>query len=127
MCSSDLKDETYLKIYRATNAIVSKELIKAKAVDIIKAFFAQENRVLGDAINVAQLNIDLLSIPGVGRIETVREGTENRVVPKINMIIWNPFYPDATPEITSQNLQLKFYEFPFFYDVDNLTNKIQVV
>lgn len=125
--ATTIKDETYLKIYRTTNVLVSKELIKAKAAEIIRVFFAQENRVLGDSINVAQLNIDLLAIPGVGRIETVREGTENRVVPKINMIIWNPFYPDATPEITSQNLQLKFFEFPFFYEVENLTNKIQVV
>lgn len=122
-----VKDETILRIKRSTEFNISKELIKGKAVDIITKFFAQENNNLAGIINITQLNIDILSIPGVKSIETVRTGSESRVVPKINMIKWNPFYPDATPEVTSQNIQLKFFEFPFFYDINNISSKIEVV
>jgi hypothetical protein len=68
-----------------------------------------------------------VAIPGVKSIETVRLGVESVSVPKINMIVWNPFYLDATPSETSQNIQLKFYEFPFFYDIDNISTKIEVL
>jgi hypothetical protein len=122
-----IKDETILRIKRSAEFNISKELIKGKAVDIITKFFAQESNTLAGTINIAQLNIDILSIPGVKSIETVRSGSESRTVPKINMIKWNPFYPDATPEVTSQNIQLKFFEFPFFYDINNISSKIEVV
>ena len=122
-----IKDETILRIKRSAEFNISKELIKGKAVDIITKFFAQESNTLAGTINIAQLNIDILSIPGVKSIETVRSGSESRTVPKINMIKWNPFYPDATPEVTSQNIQLKFFEFPFFYDISNISSKIEVV
>ena len=122
-----IKDETFLRIRRSTEFNISKELIKGKVVDVITNFFAQESNNLGGTINVTQLNIDILSIPGVKGVETVRTGSESRTVPKINMIVWNPFYPDATPEVTSQNIQLKFFEFPFFYDISNISSKIEVV
>ena len=122
-----IKDETILRIKRSAEFNISKELIKGKAVDIITKFFAQESNTLAGTINIAQLNIDILSIPGVKSIETVRSGSESRTVPKINMIKWNPFYPDATPEVTSQNIHLKFFEFPFFYDISNISSKIEVV
>ena len=125
--ATTIKDETILRIKRSTEFNISRELIKAKVVDIITNFFAQETNTLGGVINVSQLNIDILSVPGVKSIETVRSGIKSRTVPKINMIVWNPFYPDATPEITSQNIQLKFFEFPFFYDVNNISSKIEVV
>ena len=125
--ATTIKDETILRIKRSTEFNISKELIKGKVVDIITNFFSQESNNLGDTINITQLNIDILSVPGVKSIETVRSGSESRTVPKINMIVWNPFYPDATPEITSQNIQLKFFEFPFFYDISNISSKIEVV
>ena len=125
--ATTIKDETILRIKRSTEFNISKELIKGKVVDIITNFFAQESNNLGDTVNITQLNIDILSVPGVKSIETVRSGSESRTVPKINMIVWNPFYPDATPEITSQNIQLKFFEFPFFYDISNISSKIEVV
>jgi hypothetical protein len=125
--ATEIKDETFLRIRRHTDFTTSKELIKGKVADIIIKTFAQETNTLAGIINMTQLNIDILSIPGVKSIETVRTGSENRVVPKINMIVWNPFYPDATPDVTSQNIQLKFYEFPFFYDIANISNKIEVL
>jgi hypothetical protein len=125
--ATDIKDETFLRIRRHTDFNTSKELIKGKVADIIIKTFAQETNTLAGVINMTQLNIDILSIPGIKSIETVRTGSENRSVPKINMIVWNPFYPDATPDVTSQNIQLKFYEFPFFYDVANISDKIEVL
>jgi hypothetical protein len=125
--ATEIKDETILRIRRQDDYTTSKELIKGKVADIIRNTFTQQNNVLAGTINITQLNIDILDIPGVKSIETVRQGSESRVVPKINMIVWNPFYPDATPDVTSQNIQLRFFEFPFFYDIDNISTKIEVL
>jgi hypothetical protein len=125
--AATIKDETILRIRRNSDFTTSRELIKGKIADIIKSTFAQKNNYLEGSVNMTQLNLDILAIPGVKSIETVRLGVESVSVPKINMIVWNPFYLDATPSETSQNIQLKFYEFPFFYDIDNISTKIEVL
>jgi hypothetical protein len=122
-----IKDETTLRVYRSTEYNTPKELIKSKVANLIQSFFSINTNKLGGIVNLTQLNIDILSIPGISKIETVRSGTGDRVVPKINMIIWNPFYEDATPNVTSQNISLKYFEFPFLYQASNLINKIEVV
>lgn len=121
---TDIKDETILRITRSTDYTISKDLIRSKVADLITSFFAQENNKLGQLLNVAQLNISILNTPGVAKLETVRN---NLSVPKLNLIMWNPFYSEAVPVITSQNIQLKVFEFPFFYDVSRITSKIEVV
>lgn len=128
--TTTIKDETKLRLYRSTNFNISKESIAQKAVDIITNFFAQTSNKLGSIVNIAQLNNELLSIGGVAKIETVRYNTAGAVVssvPKINMVYWNPLYPQTTPNTTSQNIQLEFFKFPFFYDVGNVGTKIEVV
>lgn len=122
-----IKDETILRVYRSNQYTTPKELIKSKVASLIQSFFTIENNKLGGIVNLTQLNIDILSIAGISKIETVRTGDINRVVPKINMIIWNPFYEDATPVVTSQNVSLNFFEFPFLYQSSNLINKIEVI
>lgn len=122
-----IKDETILRVYRSTEYNTPKELIKSKVASLIQSFFSVGVNKLGGIVNLTQLNIDILTIPGISKIETVRSGTGDRVVPKINMIIWNPFYEDATPNVTSQNISLKFFEFPFLYQASSLINKIEVV
>lgn len=122
-----IRDETILRVYRSTSYNTPKDLIKSKVASLIQSFFDVSNNKLGGVVNLTQLNIDILSIPGVAKIETVRSGTGDRVTPKINMIMWNPFYDYATPLITSQNISMKFFEFPFLYQSSNLINKIEVV
>lgn len=122
-----IKDETILRVYRSTDYNTPKELIKSKVAKLIQSFFSVDVNKLGGIVNLTQLNIDILTIPGIAKIETVRSGTGDRVVPKINMIVWNPFYEDATPNVTSQNISLKYFEFPFLYQASNLINKIEVV
>lgn len=122
-----IKDETILRVYRSTDYNTPRELIKSKVAKLIQSFFSVDVNKLGGIVNLTQLNIDILSIPGISKIETVRSGTGDRTVPKINMIIWNPFYEDATPVVTSQNISLKYFEFPFLYQASNLINKIEVV
>jgi hypothetical protein len=123
-----VRAETKLKIYRDPAYNTSKELIKSNVFDIIQKFFDIANNKLGSILNLAQLSQDILSIPGIQKIETHRYSKDNEFfVSKINFVVWNPLYPEATLENTSQNYALQYFQFPFFYQISNLLNKIEVI
>ena len=126
--SETVRSETYLKIYRETGYNTSKELIKSSVLSKIEQFFNLSNNKLGGILNFAQLSQDILNIPGIAKIETFRNNPGNEFsVSRINVITWNPLYPDSTLESTSQNYALKYFQFPFFYQISNLINKIEVI
>ena len=95
---------------------------------MIKLFFSQENNKLGQILDFSDLSLKILSINGVQSLETVR--TINDVehkTSKLSFIYWNPLYPDYNIKQTSQNFTLEFFQFPFFYEISNLLNRIEVV
>lgn len=123
-----IKDETVLRINRKDNEIISKDQIKGLAFNIIKQFFTQSNNSLEQLLDLTALSYTLLSINGVKSIETVRKiGTTEYKTPKLSFIYWNPFYNKANINSTAQNMNLNFFEFPFFYQISNLVNKIEVI
>lgn len=126
--SIDVRQSTVLRVHRSANYVISKELLKNKIAAIITSFFAQENNTLGQLINLAELNINVLGIPGVGNLQTVRvyNGKEH-TLPKISVLQWDPLYPNVNINVTAQNIQLEAFQFPFFYEVSNLINKIEVI
>ena len=125
---SSIKDETVLRINRKENEIISKDQIKGLAFNIIKQFFTQSNNSLGQLLDLTSLSYTLLNINGVKSIETVRKiGTTEYKTPKLSFIYWNPFYNKANINSTAQNMNLNFFEFPFFYQISNLVNKIEVI
>jgi hypothetical protein len=123
-----IRDETKLKIYRDPAFNTSKELIKSNVFSIIQDFFDISNNKLGSLLNLSQLSQDILTIPGIQKIETYRNNKNNEFfVSRINFVVWNPLYPEVTLESTSQNYSLQYFQFPFFYQISNLLNKIEVI
>jgi hypothetical protein len=126
--TSDIKDETKIRITRSQYDLISKEQIKSTVFKLIEEFFAQENNKLGQVLNFSDLSFQILSINGVQSVETVR--TVNNVeykTPKLSFIYWNPLYPKYDVNITSQNITLEFFQFPFFYEITDLLNRIEIV
>jgi len=126
--TSDIRDETKIRITRSTDQIISKEQIKSSVFNYIKNFFSQSNNNLGQFLDLAQLSFDILNLNGVKALETVR--TNNNIeykTSKLNFVYWNPLYPESTVESLAQNTALKYFQFPFFYKISNLINKIEVV
>lgn len=123
-----IKDETKIRITRNINDIVSKEQIKNEAFRLIKNFFSQENNTLGQILDLNELSFDILNINGVKSVETVRtnNGVEYKSN-KLNFIYWNPLYPHVNVQYTAQNLNMESFQFPFFYEISKLINKIEVV
>ena len=72
---------------------------------------------------MANLTIDILKIPGVTAIDTVNGDS---VVPNLNFIIWNPDYKEEDNVLQSLNYQLEDFQFAYFYNPQNITNKIAI-
>jgi hypothetical protein len=115
--TSDIKDETKIRITRSQYDMISKEQIKSTVFNLIKEFFSQTNNKLGQVLNFSDLSLQILSINGVQSLETVR--TVNSVeykTSKLSFIYWNPLYSNYD-----------VFQFPFFYEITNLLDRIEVV
>lgn len=126
--TSSIRDETIIRITRSSDQIISKEQIRSNVFNYIKNFFDQSNNKLEQFLDMSQLSFNILNLNGVKSLETIRynNNTEYKTS-KINFIYWNPLYTKSTVNTLSQNITLKFFEFPFFYQISNLINKIEVV
>jgi len=126
--TSSIRDETIIRITRSSDQIISKEQIRSNVFNYIKNFFDQSNNKLGQFLDMSQLSFNILNLNGVKSLETIRynNNTEYKTS-KINFIYWNPLYTKSTVNTLSQNITLKFFEFPFFYQISNLINKIEVL
>jgi hypothetical protein len=122
----DIRKSTILRVTRKTDIVISKEQIKSNIFDIVKNFFLQENNELGATLDFNKLSFDLLNVDGVKKIETVRSDT-GYSVNKLNFIYWNPYYEDVDISSISQNLTLSFFKFPYYYELTNLINSIEVL
>jgi hypothetical protein len=126
--NTDIRESTILRIKRKRNEIISKNQIKSNIETIIRNFFSQDNNKLGQVLNLSQLSFDILELNGVDSLETVRiiDNKEYKIE-KLNFIYWNPLYKNSEVFSTGQNLSLEFFQYPFFYEISNLINKIEVV
>lgn len=119
-----VKDVTQLIIKRKTTSQVSRERIKQDVFNVIQQFFAPENQKLGQVVNLLQLTNDILSIDGVDSFYTKRIDGDSQIA-GLSFVLWNPLYEkDIT--VSSQNVALPFYKFPFYYQISQLINKIVV-
>lgn len=97
--------------------------IKTQIVNIFKNYFLPSNFELGQRINLQDINNSILNINGVSTI-TTKNG--NRVSNGLNLYIWDVIY-DTNYTSTSQNYSLEDFQYAFFYDLDTLSERINVI
>ena len=77
------------------------------------------------SIDLTKLSNEILSIQGITTFYTYRPDLGGTYVEGLSLMIWNPVYEDDILQ-TTQNYNLPIFKFPFFRDVDNIGDKIQV-
>ena len=114
-------NDTYLRVTIDKNQAINDGAIKTIIYNTINNHFA--NIQLGDIINVADLTNNILNIQGVTALHTVNGGSE---IANLSFIVWNPDYKEADRVIQSLNYQLQDFQFGYFYNPQNITNKIAI-
>ena len=121
----DLIENTKLRIKRSPSVLRDDDAIKEEIVSIFLDYFDTANVNLGQAISTADLSVRMLSIDGVDEISTYRTDTQ-QTTPGLSLAIWNPIYKQDTV-ITTQNVKLPYFKYPYVHDAFNLFDKIELV
>jgi len=124
--SVDLRNTSMLVVERTINSKIPSNQIKTNVCNAILNFFNTDKMKLGMSLDFFALAKDILAIAGVGKISTRRTDAEAEI-PGISFVLWNPLYSAEDVIITSQNIALPAFKYPFLIDSDKLSNKIMVV
>ena len=117
----DTVNNTQLRVTLDKNQATNDGSVKSTIYNILNDYF---NKIeLGDTIDVARLTTDILNIPGVTGLDTINGDS---LVPNLNFIIWNPDYKEEDNVLQSLNYQLQDFQFAYFYNPQNITNKIAI-
>lgn len=126
----ELTDEPKLEDVESTKLEIGVSSInvdvkntKDKIVNVFRDYFLPSNFELGQTISLQQLNNDILNISGISSIST-KNG--NRVSNGLNLYIWDVVY-NTNYTSTSQNFSLDDFQYAFFYDLENLSEKIDII
>jgi len=115
--------DSYLEVIVDDNITRTKTSIIQDIANTITNFFSLSNNVLGQTIDFDRLSNQILAVSGVLSFSTVN-GTIKRN--GVSLIYYNAIYPEGDKNITQQNLTLQKFMFPYYYNVTDLINKIQV-
>lgn len=101
----------------------SYSFIKKYCVDYLTTYF--NTLSLGSTINTSDITQVINSVPGVKSFYIQDE--EGNIDHKINLFVWNPLYSNEDNTVISQPYKCKSFEYPYFYDLSNLIDKIEVI
>ena len=100
----------------------SHSYIKEYATSVIQNFFNE--LTIGSEVNLAQLSKDLLTVPGVKSFYI--KASDDSVEKKLTLFCWNPLYSNEDNTTTQQNILNEKFVYPYFYDLENVGNLIDV-
>jgi hypothetical protein len=119
------KDNSYLSIVTLDNSRDDLTYIRNRVKTILQEYFANTNCTLGQTIDIAYLNDQIIGISGVKRINTRRKNS-TAVVEGLSLQVWNPVYSSGDIKIITKNETLDNFKFPFLFDVDSIVNNIVI-
>jgi hypothetical protein len=119
-------NQSKLLIYKTSNTRRASSAIINDVINVIKNYFNKQTSTLGQLINLSQMTTDMLNVDGVDNIKTYRADTDT-YLNGLSFLVWNESYPSADINICTQNLQLEFFKYPIFNNIDNLASRINVI
>jgi hypothetical protein len=113
-----------LQVIKSISSRRNDSSIKDEIVNIISTFFNRSKTLLGSVIDTRLLTQQILGIDGIETIYTTRIDDLTIRTEGISLFFWNPFYPTRDKKVSINNIPLKFFEYPFFNNLDILQSKI---
>lgn len=125
-------DDTYFNKEQLQNRLIlvknkytkySETFIKEYCINSIKIYF--DSLAMGSPVNVSDLSALILQTPGVSKfyILDITGHVEN----KLTLFQWNPLYSNEDNKVTQQTEATMPFMYNYFYNVNNLSNLVQVV
>ena len=114
--------ENKLLLIRNRFSKYSYSFIKDYAVTQLKNYF--NTLKLGSEIDLAQITKIINSIPGVKKFYIMNSLGD--LESKMTIYHWNPLYSNEDNNTTQQNISLESFVYPYFYNINNIDNLIEI-
>ena len=125
--------ENKIILVRDKNTLITIERIRQRALNVIKTFFSLEHCGLGMVIRIDDLYNQLMAIDGVRQVSTkylITGGVESqaRYYNGLSFGIWtNSLIQGLDFTSISGNYKIQNFQFPYLYDANNFSNRLEVV
>lgn len=116
---------TELILVQDDNSRANSSDIIQKTVSIFKEYFDTTSAKIGMTVNVTELTNKILTIQGVSTFYTSRVDQANSYIEGLSLVVWNPVYTSDIIQ-TTQNYKLPNFKFPFFSNIDLLSQRLKV-
>ena len=118
-------DQLLTKLVLVRNKLTnySYSFIREHIIDGLKTYF--NTLKLGSIIDIADITQIITSTPGIKSFYL--EDIQGNKSENLSFFIWNPVYKNEDNTVTSQTIQNENFVYPYFYDIDNISNLIKIV
>ena len=122
----DIYKSTFLIIKKSNDIRVDANSLANNVNTIFQNYFKSQNCTLKQLVDINSLVTQILSLNGVQTFRTMRVLPDGTTVTSNNLslLAFNPNYSDVDIHVTTSNLQLPYYKFPFLYNQTILNNII---
>jgi DNA-dependent RNA polymerase auxiliary subunit epsilon len=96
--------------------------IKNAILNILRDTFNPNNRLLGDTLDISEINNRVLSIDGISKIWTARPDLKTKNE-GLRMLLYNPSYSQDI-KLINNNTQLLSFQFATLDDLEDISNRI---
>ena len=116
-----------LNVKKTATTLRSNQAIISDIVSIFKTYFNSNNASLGQIISIRNLTQQIYAVDGVQTFYTARTDDPSIFEEGLVLFNWNPVYPSLDAIFTSSNISLNYYEFPYYSNINNLANQINII
>ena len=120
------EDICRLEVIKRTSSRRDNQSIINDIVNIFTEYFNRDNIKLGQQIDVRSLTQQILGVDGVETFFTTRSDNPSIRTEGLSIFIWNPIYSQNDKTVSTNNIPLKYFEYPYFSNLDLLSQKITV-
>jgi hypothetical protein len=117
--------ENYLVITKTPNSRRANSAILSDIENLIKQSFNRKTNKLGELIDIYQLSTSILNIESVDRVQTYRADID-AYTEGVSLLLWNYYYPLADSQVYTQNIELEFFQYPIFNNIENISSRIKI-
>lgn len=120
------EDLCQLEVIKRTSSRRDNQSIINDITNIFTDYFSRDNIKLGLTVDVRSLTQQILGVDGVETFYTTRIDDPSIKIEGLSLFYWNPIYPDNDKTVTTNNIPLRYFEYPFFNNLALLPQKIKV-
>jgi hypothetical protein len=121
-------EDSYLYIEVDKNSRRDLSSVKNEVATIFLDYFNTQNLQLGQVVSLKDLSQLILDVDGVIEFSTRRNTASGTIISNLlQLVIYNPVYVTSDFKFTEQDIDLQFFQFPYFKNLSNISDRIEVI